>query len=147
MSGTRLTTEQINSLTLDEAIQALPPKRRQLLDLLPEHAWNITQAGLALGYAQSYATTCLSTTIKRDILFAKAMELQRAKVAAETGIDAAWWLREVHACYQRCQESGTDGKARDETNASAYLEKLAKHLGTYEADNRQRVPQLGIFIT
>lgn len=132
MSGRRLTKEQIDKLTLDEAIQALPPKRRILLTKLPEYNWDITKAGLACDYAKSYAETSLCTRIKDDVLFCKAMALKQAQIAEMEGIDVAWWLREVVDGLRRCKAKG------DETNCKGYADMVAKHVGAYERDNSQR---------
>lgn len=54
--------------------------------------------------------------------------------AREVEIDLTWWLREVADLYKESRDES------DRTNANSAVEKLAKHLGAYEADNTQSRP-------
>jgi len=76
---------------------------------------------------------------------AKRIQQRQAELAQNTEVDPAWCLREAKKGYERCK--GEDGEKGDESNANAYFDKACRMVGAYEADNRQRQPQLGVFIT
>ena len=121
------------ALTLEEAIQALTPKRRVLLYELPKHQWDITKAGLACGcYAESYARDRLPQLIKQDVGFCRAMELQRQEIEEQTGIGLDWWVKETQKRYLACVAKG------DETNAKGHLDAVGRHVGAFAQDNAQK---------
>jgi len=70
---------------------------------------------------------------------------RKAELTKNTSIDPQWCLERAKEGYERC--AGCNDCKGDESNANAYLDKLNRMVGAYEADNRQRQPQLGVFIT
>ena len=76
-----------------------------------------------------------------------AIAQKRRENTQETGMDIAWWCEQMLQRYQHCIQVRPDGTgAIDEANARGYAEMIARHLGAYEADNRQRQTQLGMVI-
>jgi glutamine synthetase len=62
----------------------LTPRQKLLVDYLPEHNWQFSLAGLAAGYSKAYATTTLSTVVKRNVSLCKAIEEKRRSISAGT---------------------------------------------------------------
>lgn len=52
----------------------------------------------------------------------------------------AWCLREGISEYRRCKAEG------DNSTAKGYYELVARQIGAFEADNRQRHDQLAILL-
>ena len=118
--------------TYEEAYNALPIKRRQLLDTLPEFAWNVTQAALAVGYAKSYVASDLVPSLKKDPRFSKALRLQKQNMSRLTGWNVERWAREQAGIFYEAKDKG------DLSAANVALKQFGQHLGAFEADNRQR---------
>jgi phage terminase small subunit len=79
-----------------------------------------------------------------------ALAAEREKRAARVRVEADWVIQEIVGVLERCKqaepvydaEGNPTGVYRfDSSGALKALDMLAKHLGMYEKDNRQRVPQ------
>ena len=125
--------------TLDELLQAMKPKRRALLMAMPEHCWNVTQAGLAVGYAESYARDRLPVLIRRDVLFCRAQQLLMEEVRRKTW-SIEGWRRQVERHQAIARNKG------DLATVHAYDVDIGKHIGAYEKDNRQQSDRIGIIV-
>lgn len=68
------------------------------------------------------------------------MELQRVQKAVKETIDIDWWRNTVIDRAKVCWDKG------DTSVAQRYDEMLAKHLGAYDADNRQKRSQINALI-
>jgi hypothetical protein len=125
----------------------LTPRLRQVVDLLPKHRWQIKPAAVEAGYSPSYAER-LATLSKRNVRFCQAVEAKRREFIEATGWDVEKWRQECVARFEHCiQPRSEDGRAAtDETNAKGYIEMLGRHVGAFEADNRQRGDQIAIVL-
>lgn len=119
--------------------QPLSPKILALVDRLPEHGWCITRAALAVGYAASYVDSKLIPRLKRDGRFCRAVELKRQETQRASW-DIASWRQMVSEALERCREHG------DRTNEKELLRMIGQHVGSFEADNRQKQTQIGMVI-
>lgn len=117
----------------------LSPKILALVDRLPEHAWCITRAALAVGYAPNYVDSRLIPRLKRDERFCQAVEVKRQETQRASW-DIESWRKMVIEAMEDCRAHG------DRTNAKELLRMIAQHIGAFEADNRQRQTQIGMVI-
>jgi hypothetical protein len=104
-----------------------------LVDALPQYDWSVIKAGLAVGYAESYAKSMLVHRANHDVTLSKAIEAKRKVLQQETAeVQGFNWREEAIKLYF------TSLEAEDRTNANTTLRMLGQHLGTFEADNRQK---------
>lgn len=124
----------------DEQIdQPLSPKILALVDRLPEHGWCITRAALAVGYSPSYVNSRLIPRLKGDARFCRAVELKRRETQQKSW-DIEQWREMMAEAIRECDV------AKDRTNKKELLRMIGQHIGAFEADNRQKRPQIGMVI-
>ena len=117
----------------------LKPRMRQLVDFLPKHQWQVKPAAIEAGFSPSYAQR-LATLLKDNVKFCQAVEAKRQEFVEATGWDVEKWQRE---CVERYEKA----KAMNDWPATCQLLKmLGQNVGSFEADNHQRRPQLGMII-
>jgi len=124
---------------LKDLLQTMRPKRRALLMALPEHCWDIKKAGVAVGYRESYADRRLPNIIKRDVVFCEAQSLLMAEVRRQTW-SIEGWRKQVLEHQRMAREKG------DLATVHAYDVDIARHIGAFEQDNRQRGEQIAIIM-
>jgi len=127
--------------------QDLKGRLKLVVNLLPKHRWQVNPAAVEAGYSASYAER-LATLLKRNVRFCLAVEAKRREFMAATGWDVEKWQQECVSRFEHCiQPRSEDGRvAVDETNAKGYLDLLGRHIGAYEADNRQRADRIAIVL-
>ena len=68
---------------------------QQILDLLPEHRWQIAPAAIQVGYSPKYAFTTLPGILERDARFCKALEAKKAALAKKHELNADRIIHEL----------------------------------------------------
>lgn len=124
---------------LQELLQQMTPKRRTLLLSLPEYSWNITEAGLSLGYKDSYAITRLPGIIRGDVVFCRAQQLLLQLVRVKTWSVEGW----KQQCLRHQRLARDKG---DIATVHAYDADIGRHIGAFEKDNLQRSDKIGIIM-
>ena len=134
-------------MTTGDSPRDLTPRLRQVVDLLPKHRWQIKPAAVEAGFSPSYAQR-LATLSKNNVKFCQAVEAKRREFMDATGWDCQKWQQECVSRFEHCiQPRSEDSKvAVDETNAKGYAEMLGRHVGAFEADNRQRGDKIAIIL-
>jgi len=67
----------------------MPIRWEQIIDLMPQHNWQITPAALAVGYKPRYVESTLLRTIKDDARFCTAVEVKKAQLASKHNIKSS----------------------------------------------------------
>jgi hypothetical protein len=134
-------------MTTGDSQPDLKPRLRQVVDLLPKHGWQVKPAAVGAGYSASYAER-LATLSKHNVRFCQAVEAKRREFMEATDWDVEKWRQECVARFEHCiQPRSEDSRvAVDETNAKSYLEMFGRHVGAFEADNRQRGDKIAIIL-
>jgi hypothetical protein len=134
----------------DDPMQGLNPRQRTFVELLPFHNWSIASAGLAAGYSKWYCDSRLQQQVKKDVRLCTAIERKRQSALPQTrGIAwaAAQCVKRFEHCTKSKESTNTEVSAAiDEPSARQYLDMYMRHLGAYEADNRQREVTIGMVI-
>ncbi len=58
----------------------LSTERQAIVDQLPDHKWNVSQAAIAVGYAKSYAERRLPEMLKENVAFCDAVGAKRKQI-------------------------------------------------------------------
>ncbi len=67
----------------------LNARQRALVDALPAHGWNISEAGQAVGYSRAYALTGLPGAVRDSPVLAAEIERKRYEIAERNAVTAA----------------------------------------------------------
>jgi len=118
----------------------LKPRLRQVVDLLPKHQWQVKPAAIEAGFSPSYAQR-LATLLKDNVSFCQAVEAQRREFIDATGWNPDKWQEECVQQYERAKDKG------DWPAICQLLKMLGQNVGSFEADNRQKAVQLGVFVS
>ncbi len=134
-------------MNTNDSQRELKPRLKQVVDLLPKHQWQVKPAAIEAGYSPSYAER-LPTLLRENVRFCQAVEAKRREFMDATGWDVEKWREECVARFEHCIQprAGDSVVAVDEANGKAYLDMLGRHIGVYEADNRQRGDKIAIVL-
>ncbi len=102
----------------------LTTKQRLFVDALPNHNWDILNAGLAAGYTKMYAGNRLASEAKKGLL-AKAIEAKITKVQSKSKVDLDTLAGRMDELYLMCVDVG------DKTNAKGALDSLIRMQGGF----------------
>ena len=128
-----------------KSLRELRLKEQLMVDALPAHNWSVIQAGLAVGYAKSYANGTLVHRAKHDESLSKAIKAKRQAVvrkANKHGWNSQWWRNEVEEALSDVKAAGDNG------TRSKLLDMAGKHVGVYQdeaGDKRQAGTQVLVF--
>lgn len=119
----------------------MPHKWQAIVDLLPKHNWEIAPAARETGYyTEYYINSRLPVILGKDVRFCNAVAKKKAEIARKYGWDVDRWVRETSDYYEDSKQEGV------RSGIEFCLDRLGRHVGVYEADNRQRSSNIGIVI-
>lgn len=115
---------------------------------------NGTQAAIRAGYSEKTANVIASENLAKPYIQAKLAEL-RAAISNQLNLNAEWVLQRLKDISDRCIQAepvmvrGLDGELVesgeykfDSSGAVRATELIGKHLGIFEADNKQKAPRV-----
>ena len=79
---------------VEKKSKPMPTRWQQIIDLLPQHDWQITPAAFAVNYSPKYIESRLLGVLRRDGRFCSAVEAKKAALARKHNIQTDRLIRE-----------------------------------------------------
>lgn len=112
----------------------MPIRWQMLLEILPNHNWNITKAGRELGYTESYLEH-LPVRLHKDKRFCQALSQKKAYLAKICNITKEGQSEKFERVGNEAETEGQHSAA-----VAAYKEQT-RLFGLYDEDNKQKSAQ------
>jgi len=148
------TTEPIETVKKN---RPLTRKQKKFVELYAQNPGiSNTKIAIQAGYkANSLAVRNVASENLAKPGIITAIETERERIMAKTGVTQAYFVDQVKGLLERCTQAepvrDAKGEATgewrfDSAGANGALEKIAKWLGAYEIDNRQKAGSVSLQI-
>ena len=141
--------ETIEPIEIVKKIRPLTRKQKKFVEIYAQNpGLSNTRIAIKAGYTSNPAsarTGVVETMANPGVI--KAIETERERIQRKTGVNQGYFVDQVKGLLERCTQAepvrDAKGEATgewrfDSAGANGALEKLAKWLGAYEIDNKQR---------
>lgn len=114
----------------------LSHRQDRLVQLLPEHNWNITKAGLAAGYKKSYVEGQLPNVVCANVCLKAAIEAKKQAFAEQSRITIEELEKRYDTMYRLCKD-------KDRRCALSALDSLTRMRGGFYDRSEHTVKAAG----
>ena len=132
----------------------LTTKQRKFVHLVARENYSNAEAARRAGYSKDSSNVIASENLTKPYI-EEEIESEKQRIARKTGITEEYFVERARELLERCMqakpvvdhEGNPTGEWKfDSAGANGALEKIAKWLGAYAQDNKQRASNVALQI-